>query len=378
MRQGPLKGATARLLLAIALCLFAFGCSGTAAAVPPLAAPLASDAELDALTIPALPGWVDKYAETNKGDMRYFNISEVMKRCELGRYAAVELQNHYRDLSRATPEEAPLARFNKALKKIQAGEFESKLDLARLDKADFIVVLDLDETLYDQYYKAGADCSDAAFEVKGKPKHLKFVPGWRALIERVNALGGAVVIFSANVDDTNYQNLANWDFDGKPLYESPLVAGFFTNSHLVLQEKTEGPGEKSARKGRPVREPSKDLRLFDATLKKVIIVDDNPTRLFQFRNTRVFKKFDADLYCETQNAELKKAFDLAMPAVVKEIEESVEYMKANPGVDFVTAYLPYSSLGQITVQFLVSSNGWTPEASRAYVRTHPDIVDRKF
>ena len=73
-----------------------------------------------------------------------------------------------------------------------------------------------------------------------------------------------------------------------------MVAGIMTNSHLIQQRKTEPPGSvDKPSKGRPVLKPSKDLRHFDPSLKNVIIVDDNPLRLFQFGNTRVFKKFHA-------------------------------------------------------------------------------------
>ena len=115
----------------------------------------------------------------------------------------------------------------------------------------------------------------------GKMKYIYMVPGWQKTIKALVALGGKVVIFSANLDDTTLGNLSKIELDGKALTDSPLISGIMTNSHLIQQEKTEPPGsEKKPRKGRPVIEPSKDLRFFDELLSRVIIVDDNPLRLF--------------------------------------------------------------------------------------------------
>src|SRR6185503_17875691 len=113
-----------------------------------------SRAALDALTIPPLPDWVDKYAGPNEEERRFFNISRLMERFQLARVQAVELQNHYRDLIRSTPAPAPVDAFNTALERVRRGELESRLQPEKLAKARFIVVFDLDETLLSQYYPA--------------------------------------------------------------------------------------------------------------------------------------------------------------------------------------------------------------------------------
>jgi hypothetical protein len=343
--------------------------AGTSSSVP---------AEIEALTVPPLPDWVDKYADLRKGDVRFFNISRLMERFQLARHQAVELQNHYRDQLRATPSADPLAAFNTALERVRRGKYESGLEVDRLAKARFIVVFDLDETLYDQSYPAavGASCHDLVIR-EGKPpsgRYVKLVPGWQQALERIHALGGAVVIFSANLDDTTLENLAGWKFGGVPLPEHPAIAGVLTNSHLVLQEKTEGVVP--PRRGQPVIEPSKDLRILDETLRRVIIVDDNPTRLFQFRNSRIFKKFEADVACTTSDPQLRRAFEGAMPAVVRELEESVQYMNAH-GIDFADAYLPYTSLGQVTLRFLIDS-GLERAQALEYIRRNPSAVDPRY
>jgi hypothetical protein len=268
--------------------------------------------------------------------------------------------------------------FNTALERVRRGEYESGLKPEQLAKARFIVVFDLDETLYDQSYpsEVGTGCHDLAIG-GGKPpsgRYVKLVPGWQQAFERIQALGGAVVLFSANLDETTLENLSAWKLGGIALPQHPAISGVLTNSHLVLQEKSEGVTP--PRRGNPVREPSKDLRILDESLRRVVIVDDNPTRLFQLRNTRIFKKFEADTACTTSDPQLRRAFDGAMPAVVRELEESVQYMNTR-GVDFADAYLPYTGLGQITLQFLVDS-GLDRAQAIDYIRRNPSAVDPKY
>jgi hypothetical protein len=363
------------------------GCAAASSAqrteAPPTAtststAGLTSRAELEALTIPALPDWVDKYAGPNEEERRFFNISRLMERFQLARVQAVELQNHYRDLIRSQPAPAPVDAFNTALARVRRGELESRLHPEALAKARFIVVFDLDETLISQYYPAqvGEACHDLSVPKKdGGVRYVKLVPGWQRAFERIQALGGAIVLFSANVDVPTLELLSSWKLGGVPLTEHPAIAGILTNSYLVLQEKSEGVSD--PKKGNPVREPSKDLRVFDESLRRVIIVDDNPTRLFQMRNARVFKKFEAEPFCTTSDPALRRAFEQALPTVVQELEDSVRDMDAR-GVAFAEAYLPYTSLGQVTVQFLVDSGGFDRARAIEYVRLHPQVVDPRY
>src|SRR5690349_15507485 len=79
---------------------------------PPRAAPVDPLAKW---TIPARPAWTDRYADEVVGDGRFFNISALMSEHGLSRALAVELQNHYRDLSRAEPNGDPVAHFEAAL-----------------------------------------------------------------------------------------------------------------------------------------------------------------------------------------------------------------------------------------------------------------------
>jgi hypothetical protein len=354
----------------------AWGCAGCANTTQPSATPtdpvtvIPEDAPaLADITVPPRPDWMDPYADSNEGDMRFFDIDALMSRYDLSRALAVELQNHYRDASRAQPEGSPTTWFEQALELARAQRFEDRRDLARLEQAAFVVVFDLDDTLHDQYYspEVGAKCHDLAVPRGEDTRYMKLTPGWAEAIARVVELDGAVVLFSANVDDTTWANLEHWTLDDAPVHEHPHISGVLTNSHLVLQKKSAGT---------PVVEPSKDLRIIDPTLGKVILVDDNPGRVFQFRNLRTFPKFDADAYCTTRDEILRRAFDSALPAVIAEIEDAAQYMR-NRDVDFATAYLPFSTLGRVAVDFMMDAGLSEPEAI-GWVREHPDAVPKGF
>lgn len=389
------SAATSTLLLALASLTGCGKAAGPTSAIPPAAAaaplelgegnddadddaddddasgPDDDDRELAKMTLPARPEWMDKYAGSAP-DERFFDIAALMQTHGLDRAMAVELQNHFRDLTRKDPGGDRGAQYAEARRRAKAGELEDGRDLERLAAAPFIVVFDLDETLYDQSIADPAvakACHDLEVPVEGKePRLVHLTPGWADAIHRIDALGGEVVLFSANVDDVTWANVRAWTLDGVPIHQHPAVAAVMTNSHLVLQPKQAGP---------PVVEPSKDLRIVDPELSRAIIVDDNPLRLFQFRNVRVFKKFQADVACVTKDAAAERAYDRALEAVVDEIEDSVRYMKAHPGVGFAQAYLPYTTLGQLAVGWLRSS-GLGEKKAISYVRAHPELVDEKF
>lgn len=334
-------------------------------------APRPEGGELSAMTMPARPAWMDKYAGSAP-DERFFDVAALMRAHGLDRAAAVELQNHFRDLTRQDPEGDRTAQYAEALRRAKAGQFEDGRDPARLAAAPFIVVFDLDETLYDQGItdpEVAKACHDLAVTDGSAQRLIKLTPGWADAIRRIHALGGAVVLFSANKDDLTWANARAWMLDGVPIHQHPAVAAFMTNSHLVLQPKQEGP---------PVVEPSKDLRIVDPSLERAIIVDDNPLRLFQFRNTRVFKKFQADAYCTTRDPATKQAYERALGVVVDEIEESLRYAKAHPGVTFAQAYLPYTTLGQHAVRWLVTGGKRSEKKAIAYLRAHPELADARF
>ncbi|MCH9681805.1 MAG: HAD family hydrolase [Deltaproteobacteria bacterium] len=324
------------------------------------------------MTLAPRPDWADKYAKPEL-DTRFFDIAALMERHQLSRALAVELQNHFRDLARAEPDGDRQSQYAEALRRAKAGEFEDHRDLDRLAKAPFIVVFDLDETLYDQHIRDPAlieTCADLSVpRSNGKTRHIKLNPGWADAIERIHALGGAVVLFSANLDDTCYANAAAWTLGGVPLLEHPAIAGMLTNSHLVLQPKQAGD---------PVSEPSKDLRIVDPDLSRTIIVDDNPRRLFQFRNVRVYKKFLGEAYCRSADPAARAAHEGGLPQVMVEIEDALAYVQSHPGTGFAHAYLPYTTLGRLAVNWLQHGTGMKRTAAIEHLRAHPELADEDF
>ncbi|MCB9749071.1 MAG: hypothetical protein H6713_03590 [Myxococcales bacterium] len=363
--------------LAVVTALSAACASRSPARCPPCAsAPLSPEpqtADALALSLPLLPAWSLKYVGTPSADTPRLDIDAVIARHGLRRDQAVELQNHFFDLRRAAPTAEPQSQFDAALQRAREDRFEDRRDLKSLREREFIVVFDLDDTLYDQY-RASADCHDLVVEPPGgAPRYIKFAPGWDAAIRQIHKLGGAVALFSANLDDNVLQNTGAWRLDNTPLRDHPSVAGVLSNSHLVQQ--SAAPLIQGDKRRAPIMEASKDLRIFDPTLTRVIIVDDNPIRLFQFRNTRVTKKFHADRYCQG-DAQERAAHDQVLPTVVRELEESITYARANK-VDFATAYLPYSALGQLTARALIDG-GLAPADAIDRIRRQPELVEDSY
>ena len=386
------------LLAPLALLVAACGATPPPPPAPAPAGPSAAEVATDLLgcdylngdapetvakhTLPPTPCWTNKYVDRIDENVRYFHLPGLMTEYGLTSLQAVELQNHYRDIMRATPDGDEAAAFQTALDRVKKGEFESGVDPEAMARAKFIVVFDLDETFYDQR-TGDAECNDAAFEYESrgetKTKYVKMVPGWQAAVARIAELGGVTVLFSANLDARTLLNLSKVNLDGVPLTESPKIAGIMTNSFLTQQTKTAPPGSaETPWKGKPVFEPSKDLRHFDPDLKKVLLVDDNPLRFFQFRNTRTFQKFHADKLCGAEDPELRAAYENMLPAMIAEVEESVAWMGGGEGRDFVTAYLPYSDLGQVAHRFLMQTRAWSAEKARDYIRSNPGVVSPKF
>ena len=327
-----------------------------------------------AFTLAPLPGWTDKYADSNKGDMSYFMMSELVKDFKLTRLQAIELQNHFRDLTAGGEE--PDKAFDEALKRVRDFKFESRLEPEKLKHAKFIVAIDMDETLLQQYYKKwkeGSDYYDYKIKFEDGERGVSMAPGWQQLLQRIKNRGGLVVIYSANVDDVVWKIAYTVTIGEKKLAE--YVDGVMTNSYLILQGKHEWVPK--GKTGNPVVTPSKDLRFLDEALEKVIIIDDNPKRIIQDSRLRLPKKYQADLYYGSKDEIAKKAYEHQLLHVAAEIEESALYAEAH-GINFARAYLPYTELGNAALEWLVETKTLTEEDAVEYIRQHPDIVDKKF
>lgn len=327
---------------------------------------------LDAYTIPPQLDWMDAYAKSDLGtDVRYFRVKKLMKDFGLSRFFAVELQNHYRHLtSRGI---APLAAWQQSLDAAKAGKTLSGADEQKLRSAPFIVIYDLDETLYQLSFKdaaSGPRGRDFSYPSRGQQAFITLRPGWERAIHRIHELGGVVLLFTARSDDVAEGAAQKWQIGGKNIRQ--VVDGFFSKSHLVMQEKSDGD---------PIATPSKDLRIFDESLERVILVDDNPRRVVQHGRQRLVKKFQADPYIAAKNSgavsPLVSAHEQTLSMVVSEIEESLAYQKAHPGTTFVRAYSPYTMLGQVAMESLIKS-GLVEGAARKYIRENPAYVDEAF
>ncbi|HNN93436.1 MAG TPA: NIF family HAD-type phosphatase [Pseudomonadota bacterium] len=342
----------------------------------PAAAPKSAElSELDAYTLPLQPEWTDPYRHSDlKSDVRFFRIGKIMRDFSLSRFEAIEVQNHYRDLT-AEGLDGPSA-WRRSVAEVRAGHLGSGVDLAKLRQAPFIVVYDLDETLYQVGYSSGVRgpaWRDYGFDNRGKPSFAKLRSGWEQAIARVHALGGLVMLFTARSDDVAESAVKDWTLNGKNIRQ--VVDGFLTKSHLVMQAKEDGF---------PIITPSKDLRMFDESLERVIIVDDNPMRIVQHHRQRLVKKFQADPYLAARQAgatakdsPLIASFDQTLLTVAAEVEESVGYMQQHPGTSFAGAYLPYTMLGQVAISAL-QGTGLRFEDSRKYIRDNPSYVDSAF
>ena len=262
------------------------------------------------------------------------------------------------------------------MRRVKRGEFESGVDPQDLEAAPFVVVFDLDETLYDQYYswELGETChSFVRSKGDGSMQAVQLAPGWEAAFSAIRELGGAIALYSANVDEVTLGNASAWTWEGKRLTEHPDILGVLSNSYLILQEKSEGT------KPAPVSQPSKDLRIFDESLDKVILVDDNPRRVFQHANLRVTRKFHADHWCDPDTDDVtRSALGGELDAVVAEIRETRAWQASHPEVTFARAFLPYTMVGRLAVDALVSGAGLTREEAIAWVREHPDASDTRF
>ena len=158
------------LLVSLLSAALLVGCATGADAQKPASAQDCYSHPLGDLVFQPLPLWTDKYSNADSPPPAFFVIRQLMERYSLSRAQAVELQNHYRDLLRAKPNTEPKQAFEQALERVRRNEYERRFDVEQLRQAKFIVVFDLDETLWSQYGadkdkdKALYDCADFGIE----------------------------------------------------------------------------------------------------------------------------------------------------------------------------------------------------------------------
>lgn len=347
----------------------------------PIAAPVVVDPDpLDDLDLEPAPLWANPYAKTLEEQGPYLAITKVMARESFTRLQAIEVQDALRDTVRAgmAGAQTPLPQaYADAVAKVRGGQLQSGLDAAKLAAAPFVVAFDLDETLLDQRYPTdfAATCSSLHYDGKkylaeDGDKYIQLAPAWEEAFKAVRESGGLIVIFSANVDDRVRGITTEWTWEGKSISTHPDIAGILSNGDLIQQGKDEDK--------KPVIEPSKDLRLLDSTLEKVILVDDNPTRTFQPANVRVTRKFQADLWCDpSAHKDVKHTLGAELKTVAAEIREAAAWMKGHGGT-FRQAYLPYTQTGRVALDALMAAKAWDRKKAMAFVRDHIELVDTAF
>ena len=106
----------------LALLIICLGC----APLQSTAQPSQTQINLDELSIPSLPEWTDRYAAGKRG-CSLFQPDSFDGGFKLNRLQAVELQNTYRDITRAEPDGDRNSAFDRALKAVRAGQLESRV-----------------------------------------------------------------------------------------------------------------------------------------------------------------------------------------------------------------------------------------------------------
>lgn len=335
---------------------------------------------LSAVVLPDLPIWTDPYHDPEDSKI-FFDIDALMQRYDLSRLQATELQYHVREQLRAHQSELPAA-FEHALQQVRAQDFFSGADPQRLASARFIVVFDLDETLLEQgrAQRVPDDCRDFGYTEKESsgeegPRNVKLNPDWQPLFEQIRGQGGAIVLFSANIDERTRKVLQTWQWEGKSLLEHPDIVGRFSNSHLSRTRHYGKPGPNDpAPPTRPIAEPSKDLRLFDETLTRVVLLDDNPLRVFQYRNLRWIPKFRAKHHCAAQGPQRAIAQE-GLKRFQEELTEALGWLDAHEGATFKRAFLPYTFNGSHALKALLEMTDLDREQAMALIRSQPQLVE---
>lgn len=322
----------------------------------------------------------------------------LMMQAGYTRFEAVEIQNQMKDILEADPDylrleykgladelfEDPDPMVIKALetaidrvknKKIYESGFQPKA----LKAHEFYVAFDMDETLLTQWYKMGEmgaayrDLNDLTPDyilrpdLKG-PAYVSMTPGWeKTFLDLVQIPGcQGILIFTAKEDHAAHAIIDHLSINKQPLRS--FLKGVFTRNHLVRDSSSV--------------KPSKDLRVIDESLKHIVLIDDNPTRIFpkQQGNLREFTKYNPDGYFAAKaNKEqaLTRLVENFMPTVVNEIRESAAYSQKH-NVSFPDAFYPHSMAGSAELIMLMKQ-GYTMNDAIQFLRQKDrDIFEPHF
>lgn len=339
--------------------------------------------ELNDITLKGIPEWAGQ--RRFSGDRLPFDIRLLAKKENLSLRDALEVQNHYLDMvDDAANKKGLEEKFQLALSRVKSGEniYENVWNGEKIDRAAFIVVFDLDDTLLSQYYTCGNKgekyrdiklqdtCLNPANKLGSRScgNCIKFAPGWKECIEEIKAHGGAVVFFTAKMDSRSQQILSNWHWDSQtPI--SAVIDGFLTKNHLTLVPKAgKKPGQLHA---------MKDLQLIDPSLQRIIIVDDSPGHTYQPVNVRPVQRFLPDSYLASGSSpEIIKMYESTLKEVAAEVVEAAGFAEKNK-VAFVEAYRPYSLIGRYALVNLVDT-GLSKTEAALLLRKFPEVIENRF
>ena len=119
-----------------------------------------------------------------------------MKDFNLNRIQALEIQNQFNDAK--SDKLSNQINFDKALANVQNNIFESQLKVDEIKKSKFVVVFDLDDTLYDQYMNPNNKCTDFNYNYtsrgKLKTKQIFMAQKWGELFAMIKKNGGSISV----------------------------------------------------------------------------------------------------------------------------------------------------------------------------------------
>ncbi len=270
----------------------------------------------------------------------YLDIEKTMAAFRVSRFVAHEVQNRMRDSvevraqSFSILEQKPyvLAALADAVDAVvKRHEYESGFAEMTFAPGDFVIALDLDETLLSHWYKYGTgvgsfqtDDRDVVPEfvdrktgnskipvIQVSPSYVQMRPGVKDFMARVARVKGfrGFIIFTAKEDKAALSLYRKWAEDDPDT--TSRIIGLFARNHLRFDA--------------TLQQASKDLRIFDPSLQHVFLVDDNEGRVMQKSLCYKIPKFNADSYLNsTMGGDLatpiKRLNDNVLPYVTATIE----------------------------------------------------------
>ncbi len=254
-------------------------------------------------------------SDTNFGGY-YLNIEKTMQDLSVTRLNAHEIQNQMRDqlenlsgsFSRVAQKQYLDIALENAITAVKAGHNQGMFQPIQFGPKEFIVVLDMDETLIGQWYASAAkngaervglpvtvrDVSLASVDKDGTSlptvtqnysgAAFYVRPGVMEFLNELRGIEGfrGVVLYTAKEDKAAWDLYITWLTNDPRLNE--YVIGFYTRNYLLYDGS--------------VKVASKDLRMFDPSLEHVFMIDDNEKRIVQPDLSYQIPKFNPEVYLQ--------------------------------------------------------------------------------